>query len=815
MSVVNRILNRFSRTRSAREIDVELQSHIEMRIEDNLPAGMSSEEARQEARLLWESDVVKEKALAMDMELRLDRILADIKFAARLLRRNPLFASLVVAIMALAIGTASVVYSVVDVWLVRHLPFRNADHLVSLWHTDPRNPGEPAYFTSGQDYRNWVQGSNALQEIAGFTWRPSTLKGSVPERVLTQAATPNLFTMLGASAAYGRVFSTGDRGSNLAVLSNDLWRRRFSASKNVLGAQIALNESSYTIIGVMPRGFIVPSLAQPDPVDVWVPLAADDPIFASDAIKPLGLLADLRSDRTMHSAQDELTAISRRLAPESATTQGVLVVGLQADLSRSIRPSLLLLIATVGLILFIACFNVAGLLTSRAIERSKEISVRTALGASRSQIVRQLFIEAALLGIVSGVAGIGLSAVGLKCLLTMHPFTVPPPAPISINPRILLFTGASTLLTTCAFGLLPSFVSSRVNLNSALKQNSRSFSGGKARKHLRATLLIGQVSLSVLLLVGAGLLGRSFLRLESLPLGFQPDQIATAEIFAPAETHASVEAWNRSRDKLFRTLDAVPNIKASGATTHLPFTNAGEYPIAVDGRPPSVAGQYPVATESLVTPRYFGTMQIALLQGRDFTEGDRSGGANVAIINRQALKLLFPGEDPLGRRIKTADSSGKTAWFSIVGVVGDTRSYTYNSMEWKIRPEIFFPFAQAEAANLGKEAFDYGKIAIRTSVDPLTSLHQLRDAIAQVEPNAAVEIDPINDRVSMMLLEPKLRVAVVGIFAVLALLLVAMGLYGVMSQTVILQTREIGTRMALGAQRSDVLRLMDRDPEWY
>jgi putative ABC transport system permease protein len=809
MSLMNRISNLFSRARTVREIDAELQSHIEMRIEDNLAAGMSPEEARRDARLRFGNlAVMKDKVAAMDMELSLDRILADIKFAGRLLRRNPMFASLVIAIMALAIGTASVSYSVVDVWLVRNLPFRDAHRLVALWRTDPRNPGDPAYFTSWRDYRDWGHASNSIQEMAGFTWRQYTLKGNTPERVLAQVATPNLFSMLGAYAAYGRAFSPADLNHNPAVLSYELWQHRFNGSKNILGTRITLNENSYTVVGVMPRGFIVPSLAEPDRVDVWVPLAPDDPAFASDPTSPLAILAYLRGDHTMQSAQQELSAISQRLDPEDAKTQGILVVGLQADLSRSIRSSLLLLMAAVGLILFIACFNVAGLLTNRAIERTKEISVRTALGARRSQIVRQLFIEAALLGLISGALGVGVSVGGLKFLLTMHPFTVPPPQPISINLRIMAFTAALTLVTSCAFGLLPALAAPRVNLNSALKQTSRSVSAGKGRKFLRTVLLICQVSLSVLLLVSAGLLGRSFLRLESLPLGFQPEHILTAEIYAPAEAHASIEAWNRARNELFRTLEAMPGVKETGSTTHLPFTNAAGYPIAVEGRPPAAPDQSPVAAESLVTPRYFGTMQVPLLRGRDFADGDQKSSVNVAIINREAAQVLFANQNPLGLRIKSVDPSGKAPWFSIVGIVGNTRSYTYNSMEWKIRPEVFFPFAQAEAAGLGKQALDYGKVVMRTASDSSASSRQFREAIAHLEPNAAAGVHVMNDRVSAMLFQPKLRAVVVGVFAILALLLVAMGLYGVMSQTVMQQTRDIGTRMALGAQRSDVLKLI-------
>jgi putative ABC transport system permease protein len=809
MTTFHRLANLFSRSKIDQEIDAEIRSHIEMRIEDNIAAGMSPEEARRDARLRFGNPAVtKETVTAMNIELRPDRIFADMKFTGRLLRRNPLFASLVIAIMALAIGTASMAYSIIDVWLVRSLPFRNADRLAALWRTDPRNPSEPAYFTSWRDYQDWRNASNSIQEMAGFTWRHYTLKGNVPERVLAQAATPNLFSMLGVPAAYGRDFSTVDQGDNLAMLSYELWQRRFNGSKSVLGTQIILNEKSYTVVGVMPKGFIVPSLAEPDPVDVWIPLASDDSEFRSDPTAPLAILAYTRLEHSMTSAQEELTAISQRLGPEDAKTQGILVVGLQADLSRSIRPSLLLLMATVGLILFIACFNVAGLLTNRAIERGKEISVRTALGARRSQIVRQLFIEAALLGLISGAVGIGVSVAGLKLLLAMHPFAVPPAQPISINFRILLFTTVLTLVTSCSFGLLPALAASRVNLNSALKQNSKSFSGGKGRKFVRAILLTCQVSLSVLLLAGAGLLGRSFMRLESLPLGFQPEHILTAQIYAPAEEHASVEGWSRSRHELFLALQAMLGLREVAAATHLPFTNVASYPITIEGRPPALPEQSPVAAESLVTSKYFGTMQVPLLQGRDLTDEDRKDSANVAVINRAAADLLFPGESALGGRIRTADPSGKAPWFSIVGVVGDTRSYTYNSMEWGIRPEIFFPFGQAEAAGLGKQALDYGQVVIRMSSDSSTSSRQLRRAIAHVEPNAATETHVMNDRVSTMLLQPKLRAVVVGVFAALALLLVAMGLYGVMCQTVMQQTREIGTRIALGAQRSDVLKLI-------
>jgi predicted permease len=809
MSLVNRISNLLSRSRLAEEIDAELQSHIEMRAEDNIAAGMSPEEATRDAKLRFGNPViVKEKVTAMDVDLRFERILAAVRFAGRLLRRKPLFAAIVVSIMALAISAATVAYSVVDVWLVRTLPFRNPERLVALWRSDLQNPIEPAYFTSWRDYEEWRHDSNSVEEMAGFTWRDYTLKGDVPERVLAQEATPNLLTMLGVATQYGRIFSSSDEGNNLAVLSYDLWQRRFNSSAAVLGSQISLNDRSYTVIGIMARGFNVPSLAQPDPVDVWIPLASDDPRYKADPTEALGILAYIRPGKTLATTQQELGAISRRLDPEMAKTQGILLVGLQADLSRSIRPSLLLLMGAVSLIVFIACFNVAGLLTNRAIERSKEISVRTALGARRIEIVWQLLIEALLLGLISEAFAVLLSSAGLHHLLAMYPFAVPPAEAILINWRVLLFTMGLTALTTCGFGIVPAVAASRVNLNEALKQGSRTVAGGKGRKRLRTILLVGQVTLSVLLLSAAGLLGRSFLRLESLPLGFQPDHILTATIYAPPEEHGTVLAWNQAREELFRALQPVSGVKATGAATHLPFTNVTSYPIAIEGKPLPSPDQAPLVAESLVTPGYFETMQIPWFHGRDLSDEDRAETENVAVINRAAANLLFPNDNPIGKEVRTLDPTGRAPWFRIVGVTGDTRSYTYNSMEWKIHPEIYFSFAQAEAAGLTKQAMDYGQVVVRTSVDPSATSHQFREAIVHVEPSAAAEVQVMTSRVSTMLVQPKLRATIVGIFAFLALLLVGIGLYGLMSQTVLQQTREIGTRMALGAQRSTILAMI-------
>jgi predicted permease len=809
MSLVHRIANLFSRAKVANDIDAELQSHLEMRIEDNIASGMSPEVARRDAQIRFGNPVVvKEKVTAVDIELRFERVAADIKFAWRLLRRNPAFAAIVVAIMTLSIGAATVSYSVVDVWLVRTLPFRNPHRLMALWRSDLRNPTEPAYFTSWKDYQEWRRDSNVIEEMAGFTWRRYTLKGDVPQRVLAQQATPNLLTMLGVSAQYGRAFTSQDEGENLAVLSYELWQHRFDKSLTVLGHQISLNNRAYTVVGIMPKGFSVPSLAQPDPVDLWVPLASDDPVYKADPTEALGILAYARSGKNIAEVQQELGAISRRSDPATARTQGVLPVGLQADLVRSIRPSLLLLMGAVSLIVFIACFNVAGLLTNRSIERSREISVRTALGAQRSEIIRQLLMEALLLGLLGGACAVFISIVALHYLVILHPFAIASSAPIGLNWRVLLFTASLTMVTTCGFGIVPAIAASRVNLNQALKTGSRSVVGGKGRKRLRTLLLIGQAALSTMLLIAAGLLGRSFLKLESLPLGFEPDHILAATIYAPQEEHGTVAAWNQAREELFRSLRSTPGVKAIGAATHLPFTNVTSFPIVMDGTPTPTPDQAPLAAESLVTPGYFQAMQIPLLRGRTFTHDDRSQNAGVVIINEAAARLLFPNEDPIGKQIRTLDPGRQTSWFQVLGITGDTRSYTYNSMEWKVRPELYFPFDQAEAAGLNKQALGYGQIVVRSVASPSSALKDFRRAIAHVEPGAAAEVQIMTMRVSEMLLPPKLRAAVVGAFAALALLLVAVGLYGLMSQTVLQQSRELGIRMALGAKRTTILKMV-------
>jgi putative ABC transport system permease protein len=727
----------------------------------------------------------------------------DFRYALRLMRRNALFTSIVVTIIAFAIGAATIAYSIIDVWLVRSLPFKDPSQLVNLWRTDPKNPGEPAYFTSWRDYQDWTHNNHSFSEMGGFTWRTQTLKGGLAERVLVQVATPNLFSMMGVSAAKGRTFSSSENGASTAVLSHDLWQRRFGGGE-ILGQQIILEQTAYTVVGIMPAGFTIPSVAQAEGVDVWVPLAPDDADYKAQPRAPLAIIGRLNPGVSLNTAQAEMAALNQQIDPAQAKMQGVLVVGLQADLARSIRPSLLLLAGAVIMILLIACFNVAGLLTGRALERSKEMSLRTALGAARMRIVRQLLIEAGVLGLVSGAVGVVLSIVGLRYVLSLQPFDLPPANPVSINPRILLFAALVTLLTIVIFGLLPSLAASRVSLNEALKQSSRSSSAGKSSKYARMVLVVSEVCISLLLLAAAGLLGRSFLRLESAPLGFRPEGVLTAKIYAPAERHPDVEAWGRSRDELFRTLKTLPGVGSAGATTHLPLTNASARTVVVDGKPPVPPGQEPAVAPALATPDYFAAMNVPILEGRSFTDADRKDSLNVAILNKAAEKMLFGGQSALSQKIRLADPA-TSQWFTIVGVVGDTKSYTYNSLEWRVRPEMIFPFAQSETAGFKKEGSDYGMVVVRASGNPAALSRQIRETIAQLEPDTPADLRMMQERVSGMLLQPKLRAVVVGVFGILALLLAASGLYGIMSQNVAQQMREIGTRMALGAQRSNVL----------
>lgn len=727
----------------------------------------------------------------------------DFRYALRLMRRNALFTALVVTIIAFAIGAATVAYSIIDVWLVRSLPFKDSSQLVNLWRTDPKNPGEPAYFTSWRDYQDWMYNNRSFSEMGGFTWRTQTLKGGLAERVLVQVATPNLFSMMGVSAGKGRTFSSSEVGATTAVLSHDLWQRRFGGAE-ILGQQITLDQRAYTVVGIMPAGFTIPSVAQAEGVDVWIPLAPDDADYKEQPRAPLAIIGRLKPGVSVNAAQVEMAALNQQIDPVLAKTQGVLVVGLQADLARSIRPSLLLLAGAVVMILLIACFNVAGLLTGRALERSKEMSLRRALGAARIRIIRQLLIEAAVLGTFSGVAGVVLSIAGLRYVLSLQPFDLPPANPVSINPRVLLFAALVTLFTIVIFGLLPSLSASRINLNDALKQSSRSSSAGKSSKYARMALVVSEVCISLLLLVAAGLLGRSFLRLESAPLGFRQEGVLTAKIYAPTERHTDVEAWGRSRDELFRALKVLPGVEAVGATTHLPLTNAAGRSVVVEGKRQVPPGQEPEVAPSLATPDYFTVMAVPVMEGRSFTEADRKGSLNVAILNKAAEKMLFGDQSGVNQKIRLADPA-TAQWFTIVGVVGDTKSYTYNSLEWKVRPEMIFPFAQAEAADFKKQGLDYGTVVVRASGNPAALSRQIRETIAQLEPDAPADLRLMKERVSGMLLQPKLRAVVVGVFGILALLLAASGLYGIMSQSVAQQMREIGTRMALGAQRSNVL----------